>query len=608
MAISKVIKDRNAAETLRLNERIKEIELKRIAGAKKLNYALKSSGIGKGAENPSGGEVTRLEYEELPRKQTYYAFDFKDKLQGNEYPEVLNSHVPQDITAAYRAIRATEAPSPQVSMDKLVVHMEENPFKLSPITRELHTPIHDKSASFVKEMPVQAESEHIRHHISKEGNIYYSNLIKILNKFKILESDTIDSYIYSKLKEYGEQISKSMHINKRRIATLERTVKKLENSYKVEIISNEMLRHHSVAHGPFQELVSNPSADITKYVSKYDYRKKYFKHIKIYNLLLNKYSNLKKNLRIINYFKEKIGDMHQLSTMAVLPDKTNAYDKPSHTLKKAVETSGINEKNSLTHQNDEGFQKIPQNRNVSYDALIKILKSFGIDVETYNEAALELRGYTDKIDQDITKLREKELGLKIEAAALQKKPRVIAVKTAKNISPNIFSYVDKPIQPLIKELKINNEFRERSIRLRKRIRNLKKNYETLKHEISLAARIKPRLKGIIKMPSTADYQLMEEKRKAKRKIKRSLVTFSSNGVEYKGFTSDLSLTGMYISTRRPFSPGVPVEISLNADNDYKICVRGYSVRAINAGFVYINNGMGIQLASESEAYRNFIGL
>jgi hypothetical protein len=88
---------------------------------------------------------------------------------------------------------------------------------------------------------------------------------------------------------------------------------------------------------------------------------------------------------------------------------------------------------------------------------------------------------------------------------------------------------------------------------------------------------------------------MAEKRKTKRKRKRLPVTFSSHGHEFKGF-----------ATRKPFKPGVPVEISLHVDNDCKICVRGRSVRATNVGFVYSKNGMGIQLASESEEYRNFL--
>jgi len=87
-----------------------------------------------------------------------------------------------------------------------------------------------------------------------------------------------------------------------------------------------------------------------------------------------------------------------------------------------------------------------------------------------------------------------------------------------------------------------------------------------------------------------------------------LVSISSKGLECKGFTCDVSSTGMFIRTRKPFNPGIPVEISLYLDNGYKICVRGYAVRATNIGAFYIKKGVGIQLSSESEEYRNFIGL
>ncbi len=99
---------------------------------------------------------------------------------------------------------------------------------------------------------------------------------------------------------------------------------------------------------------------------------------------------------------------------------------------------------------------------------------------------------------------------------------------------------------------------------------------------------------------------MAEKRKTKRKIKRLPVTFSSHGLEFNGFACNLSSAGIFIRTRKPFKPGVPVEVSLHVDNDCKICVRGWSVRATNVGFVYSKNGMGIQLASESEEYRNYL--
>jgi Tfp pilus assembly protein PilZ len=99
---------------------------------------------------------------------------------------------------------------------------------------------------------------------------------------------------------------------------------------------------------------------------------------------------------------------------------------------------------------------------------------------------------------------------------------------------------------------------------------------------------------------------MAEKRKAKRKRKKLRVTYSACGLEFTGYTSNLSSTGMFIKTRKPFKPGVPVRVSIYVDKDYTICVSGLSVRANNYGFVYSKNGMGIQILSRSKEYRNFI--
>ena len=99
---------------------------------------------------------------------------------------------------------------------------------------------------------------------------------------------------------------------------------------------------------------------------------------------------------------------------------------------------------------------------------------------------------------------------------------------------------------------------------------------------------------------------MAEKRKTKRKRKRLRVTFSSHGLEFNGFACNWSSTGIFIKTRKPFKPGVPVEVTLHVDKDCTICVRGWSVRATNVGFVYCKNGMGIQLVSEYEEYRIYL--
>jgi Tfp pilus assembly protein PilZ len=68
----------------------------------------------------------------------------------------------------------------------------------------------------------------------------------------------------------------------------------------------------------------------------------------------------------------------------------------------------------------------------------------------------------------------------------------------------------------------------------------------------------------------------------------------------------LSSTGIFIRTRKPLKPGVPVNVSLHVDNDCTICIKGWSVRATKVGFAYTKNGMGVQLSSESEEYRYYL--
>lgn len=99
---------------------------------------------------------------------------------------------------------------------------------------------------------------------------------------------------------------------------------------------------------------------------------------------------------------------------------------------------------------------------------------------------------------------------------------------------------------------------------------------------------------------------MAEKRRARRKAKHLPVTFSSLGLEFTGYTTNLSYTGMFIRTRKPFKPGVPVRVSIHVEKDFTINLTGLSVRAIKAGYIYSKNGMAIQLLSRSEVYSDFV--
>ena len=95
---------------------------------------------------------------------------------------------------------------------------------------------------------------------------------------------------------------------------------------------------------------------------------------------------------------------------------------------------------------------------------------------------------------------------------------------------------------------------------------------------------------------------MAEKRLEKRKRKRKYVKFSCNGLEFSGNTSNLSPSGLFIRTQRPFRPGVPVKILLEVEKDRQICLQGICVRATRYGFACKKNGMGILILSKCSDY------
>lgn len=100
---------------------------------------------------------------------------------------------------------------------------------------------------------------------------------------------------------------------------------------------------------------------------------------------------------------------------------------------------------------------------------------------------------------------------------------------------------------------------------------------------------------------------MADKREAKRKIKRLPVTFSCKTEEYIGISSNISTTGIFIRTRKPFNTGLPVNLVLELDENTKIPLSGVISRAkIKTKFETSNCGIGIQLTEAPEAYKDFL--
>ncbi|MDZ4383220.1 MAG: PilZ domain-containing protein [Thermodesulfovibrionia bacterium] len=96
------------------------------------------------------------------------------------------------------------------------------------------------------------------------------------------------------------------------------------------------------------------------------------------------------------------------------------------------------------------------------------------------------------------------------------------------------------------------------------------------------------------------------KRITQRKIRRLPITFSDGTVEYSGTSSDFSTTGLFIRTRKALSPGTPVKMVIELDNNRRINLTGVVVRSIKTGIADFKNGMGIKLTSIPQEYQDFI--
>jgi uncharacterized protein (TIGR02266 family) len=90
-----------------------------------------------------------------------------------------------------------------------------------------------------------------------------------------------------------------------------------------------------------------------------------------------------------------------------------------------------------------------------------------------------------------------------------------------------------------------------------------------------------------------------------RFMKRLEVKFTSSGDTYKGILSNLSQGGLFIRTKRVFSPGTIIDIELMMPDGTVSLLKGI-VRWASKTHLAIKNGMGIELLEKDTTYMNFI--
>ncbi|HXX56630.1 MAG TPA: PilZ domain-containing protein [Thermodesulfovibrionales bacterium] len=94
---------------------------------------------------------------------------------------------------------------------------------------------------------------------------------------------------------------------------------------------------------------------------------------------------------------------------------------------------------------------------------------------------------------------------------------------------------------------------------------------------------------------------------SRRIIKRLETTFSSGDSKYRGISSDLSASGLFIRTQHGLVPGSIVDIELYLP-DGKICIlKGTVRRTVKTGMSSLfKDGMGVELIEQDSNYREFL--
>jgi len=92
-----------------------------------------------------------------------------------------------------------------------------------------------------------------------------------------------------------------------------------------------------------------------------------------------------------------------------------------------------------------------------------------------------------------------------------------------------------------------------------------------------------------------------------RIIKRLETTFSSGNLKYRGISSNLSASGLFVRTQHGLVPGSIVDVEIYLP-DGRICrLRGTVRRTVKTGMSSLfKDGMGIELIEMDSTYKEFL--
>jgi hypothetical protein len=97
-----------------------------------------------------------------------------------------------------------------------------------------------------------------------------------------------------------------------------------------------------------------------------------------------------------------------------------------------------------------------------------------------------------------------------------------------------------------------------------------------------------------------------ERRKQKRYTKRCEVTFAINGTTYRGISSNLSLSGLFLKTRNPLVADIPLDLVVHFPDGSTSQLKGITKWASRNAVEKIKNGMGIEIIEYDPNYSGYV--
>ena len=99
---------------------------------------------------------------------------------------------------------------------------------------------------------------------------------------------------------------------------------------------------------------------------------------------------------------------------------------------------------------------------------------------------------------------------------------------------------------------------------------------------------------------------MRLQRKHKRIVKRLETEFSAGGAGFRGISSDVSASGLFVRTSKPFSPDTLVDLTIHLPGNMVSRLKGRVRWASNIGQMSGRNGMGIEIIEKDQNFVNFL--